>query len=180
MSARELAEPDRAALVIVDLQERFAPAIAGWDALLERAVILARTAGLLGIPVIVTEQYPKGLGPTVEPIAAAVPGFEPLAKSGFPATAADGFSLAGRDQVILCGIETHICVQQTALQLLARDVGVYLAVDATGSRREVDRDAALARMEMAGVAPTTTEALGFELLGSADAPEFREFQEMIK
>ena len=175
-----LLEPGRTVLVLVDLQERFAPAIEGWQQIVERAAILARAATLIDVPVVVTEQYPKGLGPTVGPIAEALPGFEPLVKTSFPATGAEGFDLGGRDQAVLCGVETHVCVQQSALELLDRGVAVQLAVDATGSRHAVDRDAALSRMEMAGVVPTTAEAVGFELLRSADADGFREFQGMIR
>lgn len=175
-----LLEPGRTVLVLVDLQERFAPAIEGWEQIVERAAILARAATLIGVPVVVTEQYPKGLGPTVGPIAEALPDFDPLVKTSFPATGAEGFDLGGRDQAVLCGVETHVCVQQTALALAGDGIDVQIVADATGSRRSRDRDAAMARMALAGVAPTTTEAVGFELLGSADADGFREFQEMIK
>ena len=178
MSETGLLTPSNSTLVIVDLQERFAPAIEGWEGIVERASILARTATLLGWPVVVTEQYPRGLGPTVEAIAGELEPFAPLEKTAFPATGAAGFDLGGRRHVVLCGVETHVCVQQTALALA--DNGIDVQVDATGSRSSGDRDAAMARMAMAGVAPTTTEAVGFELLGSADADGFREFQEMIK
>lgn len=180
MTARSRLDPARCALVIVDVQERFAPAIGGWDAIVERAAVLARTATLLDIPVVVTEQYPKGLGPTVAPVREALDGAEPLEKGDFPATAAEGFDLAGRDQVVLCGVETHVCVLQSALSLLEAAVEVQIAVDATGTRNPVDRESALGRMELLGVVPTTAETFGFELLGSAGHGAFREFQEMIK
>ena len=180
MSVVNLLTPGNSTLVIVDLQERFAPAIEGWERIVERASILARTATLLGWPAVVTEQYPRGLGPTVPEIAGALEGFEPLEKTTFPATGASGFDLDGRPNVVLCGVETHVCVQQTALALAGQGAAVQVVADATGSRTPADRDAAMARMALAGVAPTSTEAVGFELLGSADADGFREFQGMIK
>lgn len=180
MSAVELLTPANSTLVIVDLQERFAPAIEGWEGIVGKASILARTATLLGWPVVVTEQYPDGLGPTVPEIAESLEGFEPLEKTAFPATGAGGFDLQGRANAVLCGIETHICVQQTALALAGQGIAVQVVADATGSRAPADRDTAMARMALAGISPTTTEAVGFELLGSADAAGFREFQGMIK
>ena len=180
MSAAGILDPDRTALVIVDLQERFAGAIDGWESIVARAEILARAAGLAGLPTVVTEQYPEGLGPTVPPVANAVAGFHPLAKKAFPATQADGFDLAGSSQALLCGVETHVCVLQTALDLISAGIEVYLVVDATGSRKAVDRDSAIDRMTLAGVVPTSVETAGFELLGSADHPSFRDFQVLIK
>ena len=180
MSETGLLTPSNSTLVIVDLQERFAPVIEGWEGIVERASILARTANLLGWPVVITEQYPRGLGPTVEAVAGELEPFAPLEKTAFPATGAAGFDLGGRGHAVLCGVETHVCVQQTALALAGDGIDVQVVADATGSRSSDDRDAAMARMAMAGVAPTTTEAIGFELLGSADADGFREFQEMIR
>lgn len=180
MSAMELLTTDNSTLVIVDLQERFAPVIKGWEGIIERASILARTATLLGWPAVVTEQYPRGLGPTVPEIADALQDFEPLEKTSFPANGASGFDLGGRPNVVLCGIETHICVQQTALALAGQGAAVQVVADATGSRTSGDHAAAMARMALAAIAPTTVEAVGFELLGSAEAEGFREFQEMIK
>lgn len=173
-------DPARAALVVVDLQERFAGAIEGWEPIVQRASVLGRAAALTGIPAIVTEQYPKGLGPTVEPVATALEGVMPLEKTDFPATRADGFDLAGRDQALVCGVETHVCVLQTVLDLLSRGTEVHVVVDATGSRSAVDRETALERMALAGAIPTTVEAAGFELIGSADHPAFRDFQALIK
>lgn len=180
MTGAGLITPANSTLVIVDLQERFAQAIDGWDRIVERASILARTATLLGWPVVTTEQYPRGLGSTVHQIAGELEQFEPLEKTSFPATGASGFDLGGRPHAVICGVETHVCVQQTALDLVAKGIDVQVVADATGSRAPADREAALARMALSGVAPTTVEAVGFELLGSSGADGFREFQEMIK
>lgn len=180
MSAVARLDPGRAAVLAIDLQERFAPAIEGWGELVGRAAVLLQGAGLLGVPVLATEQYPKGLGPTVAPVADVLAESVPIEKTCFDATEAGGFGLDGRDQVILCGVETHVCVLQSALSLLADDVEVFLAIDATGSRSSRDREPAIQRMLGAGVVPTTAEAAGFEMLGTADAPEFRAFQELVK
>ena len=180
MSALGTLDPDRTALVVVDLQERFAGAIDGWDSIVGRAEILARAADMAGLPTIVTEQYPEGLGPTVAPVADATGGVTPLTKKAFPATRAEGFDLSGRTQALLCGVETHVCVLQTALDLISSGVEVHLVLDATGSRKAVDRDTAIDRMALAGAVPTTVETAGFELFGSADHPSFRDFQGLIK
>ncbi len=180
MTGAALITPANSTLVIVDLQERFSHAIEGWDRIVERASILARTATLLGWPVVTTEQYPRGLGSTVPQVASELEPFEPLEKTSFPATGASGFDLGGRPHAVICGVETHVCVQQTALDLVAKGIGVQVVADATGSRAPADREAAIARMALSGVAPTTVEAVGFELLGSSGADGFREFQEMIK
>lgn len=180
MSGVGVLDPARAALVVVDLQERFAGAIEGWEAIVQRASILGQAAVLHDIPAVVTEQYPKGLGHTVEPVATALGGVTALEKTEFPATRAAGFDLAGRDQVLVCGVETHVCVLQTVLELLSAGTEVHVVVDATGSRSSVDRETALERMALAGAVPTTVEAAGFELLGSADHPAFRDFQALIK
>lgn len=179
MSALEI-DAERATLVVVDLQERFSGAIEGWDEIISRAAVLGRAATLTGLPVVFTEQYPAGLGATVAPVREALPGADPLSKTVFPASRADGFDLGGRDQVLLCGVETHVCVLQTALDLISGGIDVFIVVDATGSRNAVDRDTAVERMIQAGAIPATVEAAGFELLGSADHPSFRDFQGLIK
>ena len=173
-------DPGRAAVLVIDLQERFAPAIEGWEEIVRRAAVLLEGATLIGVPVMATEQYPKGLGPTVEPIVEVLGGVVPIEKACFDATDAPGFGLEGRDQVVLCGVETHVCVLQSALSLLDGEIEVFLALDATGSRNDRDRDAAIRRMLGAGVIPTTAETVGFELLGTAEAPNFRAFQELVR
>ena len=129
---------------------------------------------------VVTEQYPKGLGKTVDRVAAALPaGTEPLEKVRFSAAEADGFDLGGRDQALVCGIETHVCVNQTVLDLLADGVEVQVATDAVGSRTEANRTLGLERMERAGAAMTSVETALFELLGGSDAAEFKQVQALV-
>ncbi len=171
---------ERAALLIVDIQESFRSVIEGFDAVVARSAILAKAAALLELPIIVTEQYPKGLGATVAELSGALDGALVLEKSSFSAAQAEGFALAGRDQLIVCGIEAHICVAQSVLDLLAADAAVWLAVDAIGSRHELDRTVALQRLAGAGATATTVEALCFELLKDARAEQFKAIQALIK
>ena len=117
---------------------------------------------------IVTEQYPKGLGQTVPELAEHLPaGVEPIEKTAFSAAEADGFDLGGREQAIVCGIETHVCVNQTVLDLLDRGIEVHVVADAVGSRTEANRELGLNKAERAGAWLTSVETALFELLGRA-------------
>ncbi len=173
-------EADRAALLVVDIQEAFRGVIADADEIIARTQILARAATLLGLPIIVSEQYPKGLGKTVVELDEVLTGATVLEKTTFSAAHADGFSLAGRDQVIVCGTETHICVAQSVLDLLAADAEVWLACDALGSRSPDDRALAIQRLALAGAVPSSTESICFELMKDAKNPHFKEIQGLIK
>ncbi len=172
---------ERAVLVVVDVQEAFAKALADFEAVAAATETLARGADAMGVPVVVTEQYPKGLGKTVDRVASALPeGTEPLEKVRFSATEAEGFDLGGRDQALVCGIETHVCVNQTVLDLLTDGVEVQVATDAVGSRTTANRTLGLERMERAGAAMTSVETALFELLGGSDTPEFKRVQALVK
>ena len=173
-------ERDRTALVVVDVQEGFRPAIDGFEELVARAAILVQGAQVLGLPVVVTEQYPKGLGPTVPEVAEHLDGSEPLAKTVFAAPAAEGFDLHGRDQALICGIEAHICVMQSVLDLRERGVDVEVATDATGSRTADDKAIGIERMREAGAGITSVETALFELLGRAGTDEFKQIQGLVK
>ena len=173
-------EADRAALLVVDIQEAFRGVIPEADAIIARAQILARAATLLGLPIIVSEQYPKGLGKTVAELADVLTGATMLEKTAFSAAHAEGFALAGRDQVIVCGTETHICVAQSVLDLLAADAEVWLACDALGSRSPDGRALAIQRLALAGAVPSSTESICFELMKDAKNPHFKEIQGLIK
>lgn len=179
MSAAKL-DRDRAALVVIDVQEGFRKAIPGFDAIAAATATMVRGAATLGLPIIVTEQYPKGLGATVEEVAAHLPdGAEPLAKTVFSAAAADGFDLAGREQAIVCGIETHVCVNQTSLELLDRGLEVHVVADAVGSRSAANRELGLAKLERAGAWISSVETALFELLGGAGSDEFKVVQRLV-
>ncbi len=168
------------ALVVIDFQERFRGAVPGFDEAAERAAILVTAFREMGLPVIVSEQYPKGLGATVDPVAGAAEGIGRLEKTVFSATQAEGFDLVGRSVAILCGVEAHVCVAQTALDLLAAGIEVQIVGDAVASRHSVDRETALTRLRDRGATVTTTEAVAFELLGGATHPAFKTVQGLIK
>jgi nicotinamidase-related amidase len=172
---------ERAALVVVDVQEAFRKAVPDFGEVAGAAGTLAEGAASLGVPVIVTEQYPQGLGRTVPEVAERLPdGIEPLAKVRFSAAEADGFDLDGRGQAIVCGVEAHVCVSQTVLDLLDRGVEVHLATDAVGSRTEQNRSLGIHKAEQAGAVLTSVETALFELLRGSDAPEFKQVQGLVK
>jgi nicotinamidase-related amidase len=172
---------ERAALIVVDVQEAFRKAIPDFDRVAAASATLVEGADALGVPIVVTEQYPKGLGRTVPEIAEELPqGVEPIEKVRFSAAEAEGFDLDGRDQALVCGIETHVCVNQTVLDLLEDGVEVHLVGDAVGSRTEANRELALHKAERAGAVLTSVETALFELLGGSDAPEFKQVQELIR
>ncbi|MGZ5326199.1 MAG: isochorismatase family protein [Solirubrobacterales bacterium] len=180
MTAPKL-DPKRAALVVVDVQEAFRKAVPEFEAVAAASAVLVRGADAVGIPITVTEQYPKGLGATVEEVAGHLPGdVTPLEKLRFSATEADGFDLAGRDQALVCGIETHVCVNQTVLDLLDQGVEVHVARDAVGSRTAENRELGLAKMEGAGAVVTSVETALFELLGGSDHEAFKQVQALVK
>jgi nicotinamidase-related amidase len=171
---------DRAALVVVDVQEAFRPAVLDFDGVAAGAAALVRGARILGLPVVVSEQYPRGLGETVAEVAEHLDGIEPIEKVCFSAAAADGFDLAGRDQALMCGIESHVCVSQTAHDLLDRGVEVHVARDAVSSRTDQNRELGLHKMEGAGAIVTSVETALFELLGAAGTDEFKRVQALVK
>jgi nicotinamidase-related amidase len=173
-------ERDRTTLVVVDVQEAFRRAIPDFERIAKATATLIEGAEAIGIPIVISEQYPKGLGETVPEVAEHLPdGVEPLEKVVFAASEAEGFDLEGRDQVLLCGIETHVCVNQTALDLLASGVEVQVAEDAVGSRSDQNRRVGLHKMEGAGAVITSVETALFELLGRASTDEFKRVQRLI-
>ena len=178
MSAR--LDPDRAALVVVDVQEGFRKAIPDFDRIAAATATLVRGAEAMDVPIVVTEQYPKGLGATVPEVAEALPaGVEPLPKTVFSAASADGFGLQGRGQAIVCGIETHVCVNQTVLVLLDGGAEVHVVADAVGSRTAANRELGLAKAERAGAWLTSVETALFELLGEAGTDRFKAVQRLV-
>lgn len=170
------------ALLVIDVQEKLMPKIPDGDALVRNIAFLIDGARLVDMPVTATEQYPRGLGPTVPALAARVP--ERPDKTAFSCCAipavVEGFRKAARPKVLLAGIETHVCVLNTALDLLAQDFRVYIAVDAVASRFRVDHDVALRRLEKAGVILTTTEGAAFEWVGGAGHPKFKQVSALIQ
>jgi nicotinamidase-related amidase len=167
---------DRAALVVIDVQEGFRP-YAAFVPVASACAKLLEASRILEIPAIVSEQYPKGLGPTAPEVGLGDE--QRLEKTVFSAARADGFDLHGRDQAIVCGIETHVCVSQTVHDLLDRGIEVHVPADAVGSRHEIDYQRGLERMERAGAIVGTVEASLFELLERAGTPEFKAVQKLI-
>jgi nicotinamidase-related amidase len=171
-----LLQRDRAALVVVDVQEGFRPyeSFAGVAASCAKLLAGAR---ILGVPALVSEQYPKGLGHSAPELGLQD---EPrIEKTVFSAVRADGFDLHERDQAVVCGIETHVCVSQTVHDLLARGVEVHVPADAVGSRHQIDYQRGLQRLERAGAVVGTVEGSLFELLERAGTPEFKAVQKLV-
>ncbi len=167
-------------LCVIDVQERLLPAVAESGRVIARCGRLADAARLLGVRAVLTEQYPQGLGPTAEALAARLP--PAVAKSSFSCGGCAAFREAiapGIESVVLGGLETHVCVAQTALDLLAEGLGVFVAVDAVASRHAIDHETALRRLEAAGAILTTTEAVLFEWCRTAEHPQFQAVRRLV-
>lgn len=171
-------------LVIVDIQERLVPAMDQREKVYANCQHLIEAAKLLAFPLVVTEQYPKGLGPTVHEIKDLLPHYEPIEKITFDCCRGDGFlekiSSLKKNQIILTGMETHVCVLQTCLSLLKEDYIVHLVSDAVCSRKHADYKTAREMMRDAGAVITCTETVLFQLLERAGTPEFKEISKRIK
>jgi nicotinamidase-related amidase len=164
-------------LLIVDVQGKLVPAISGWQPLLDHVIWLIRVARKLDVPVLACEQYPQGLGPTHPLVAAELPDGCVASKLHFSAVAGACHGLdqaGGSAQYVVCGMETHVCVLQTVMELLATGKQVFVVAEAVGSRRDTDKALALTRMGNAGASIVSREMVAFEWLRRADAPLFRE------
>jgi nicotinamidase-related amidase len=178
----ELMSRDDTALLVVDVQQRLLPAIAGRDRIVWNIRRLVDGARLLGVVVAATEQYPKGLGATI-PVLAERLGAVP-SKLMFSCRECSEifseFAEQGRRNVLVVGIESHVCVQQTVLDLLGEGFRVFVAVDAVGSRYEIDYQTALRRMETSGATLTTTEAALFEWCEVAGTDAFKQISQLVR
>jgi len=164
-------------LLVVDVQERLHPHIASGANVMARCLWLAKAARRLGVPVLTSEQYPSGLGPTVPVLAAEVPAEGLRAKIHFSCVADgcfEGIEAWSRRQVVVCGTEAHVCVFQTAIDLLASGRQVYVVADAVGSRSPASAETALARLRDHGAEIVNGEMVVFEWLRRAGTPLFRE------
>lgn len=173
------------ALLVCDVQERFRPLIQAWDTVEYAAITLSKAARLLNLPaVICTEQYPKALGHTIPTVTAAFPEnantYEKALFSMLIPEVLDQLKAAEIKSVILCGIEAHVCVQQTALDCLDMGMDVHVVADGVSSQRVEDRIFALKRMRAAGAQITTVESVIFELMKTKDAPCFKEMTSILK
>jgi len=184
--ARRPLEAEQCALIVVDMQEKLLPPIWEKERLVRNVQLLIRLAGILKIPALVTTQYAKGLGNTVPDIASMLPDTLPIDKLMFSCFGSDVFCsmlkrLPGqRTTILLCGMETHICVMQTALGALRDGYLVHVAADAVSSRTELNWRIGLDRMRAAGAIPSSTEMMIYELLRSSGAPAFREMLPYLK
>jgi nicotinamidase-related amidase len=184
--ARRPLEADQCVLLVVDIQEKLLPPIFQKEQLLKNSQLLIRLAGILKIPAIVSTQYSKGLGGTVPEIASLLPQMHAIDKQMFSCFGSDVFCtvlkrLPGhRNTVLLCGMESHICVMQTALGALREGYVVHVASDAVSSRSEWNWKVGLDRMRAAGAIVSSTEMAIYELLRSSAAPGFREILPHLK
>ena len=180
-----LLDRKRAALVVIDMQEKFRPIMASFDEVAERIAVMVQGCQLLGVPIIVTEQYPQGLGHTAPEIKLHLPEVtEPLEKLTFSGCGVPEFDLQLREkhieQVMLVGIEAHICVSQTAHDLLQLGYQVHLISEAIGARFPLNREVALTKMQRAGAILSSVEMALFEMMKASDAVEFKAVQKLIK
>jgi nicotinamidase-related amidase len=177
-----LLERTKSLVLLVDMQERLVPSIADAGDLTARCGILLRAAYELGVPILASEQYPKGLGTTIPALAEfATRRLEKVEFSAYANNAIkDELTRAGQPQIVLAGIEAHVCVLQTGLELIDAGFQVFAVADAVSSRRPESREVALHRIARAGATLITAEMALFEWLRSASAPEFRSISKLIR
>ncbi len=184
--ARRALEADKSALIVVDIQEKLLPPIWEKDRLVRNAQLLLRLARILNQPVLATTQYAKGLGPTVPEIASLLPPGEVMDKTAFSCFGSDRFCSAlhglpdRRNTLIVCGMETHICVTQTVLAALNAGYLVHVASDAVSSRAQWNWEIGLRRMEAAGALISSTEMIIYELLRGSGTAAFKEMLQYLK
>jgi len=184
--ARRLLDPEQCTLIVVDIQEKLLPPIFEKERLVRNSQLLIRLAGILKMPTLVSTQYAKGLGSTVPDIASLLPEAQPVDKQMFSCFGSDVFcSLlkrvpGNRNTVLLCGMETHICIMQTALGALRDGYLVHVASDAVSSRTELNWKIGLERMRAAGAVISSTEMMMYELLRSSGSPAFKELLPYLK
>lgn len=185
MQHPNILQADRSALVVIDIQEAFRSAVPDFALIASRASTAVRGFQILGVPVIVTEQYPKGLGRTAEELQLVLTEDTPVfEKSAFSSCGAFQFleklKLSGTHQIAVCGLETHVCVSQTAHDLLEHGYQVHLLTDCVASRFEHDREAGLVKMRQSGVLPSSIEMAFFELMRESTHEKFKEVQALIR
>lgn len=184
--ARQALEADRCALVVVDIQEELLPPIFQKEQLVRNAQLLIRAAGVLKIPALASTQYAKGLGATVPEVASLLPETEAIDKNLFSCFGSEVFCTllkrlpGNRNTLLLCGMESHICVTQTALAALRDGYIVHVASDAVSSRTEWNWKIGLERMRAAGAVISSTEMMIYELMRSSASPAFKEMLPYLK
>ena len=177
-------KPESTALLVIDVQERLMPTIAAAARVEANCAILARAATVLGMPVICTEQYVKGLGHTVPTVRDALPSTAHVVEKTRFSALVDGVRAALRTHrtpnVLVCGVEAHVCVLQTVLDLLALGYEVHVPHDAVASRSQGNHERALDRLTASGAVISSTESVLFEWCGVAGTPEFRQISQLVK
>jgi len=180
----KLLKPEKTGLLIIDIQERILPVINNHQLVVDNTVKLIKGFKILGLPIYFTEQYPKGLGQTTRSILDELGDLKPFDKMSFSCSGAgelfNEFNEKNLSQIVVCGIEAHVCVQQTVLDLIENGFQVNLAADAVSSRKEMDYRTALERMRNHDVEVTTTESILFELLNVCGTPQFKEISKLVK
>ena len=175
---------DDSLLLIIDVQERLARVMERKEEVVKNISHLIEACKLLGVPIVITEQYPKGLGSTLEEIKSILPEYKPVEKLSFNCCSEEPFMEAIREKerkkIIITGMETHICVLQTTLGLLERSYHVHVVSDAVCSRKEENHNIGIEFMRDAGAVITSTETVLFQLLGRAGTPEFKAISQRIK
>ena len=184
--SRRPLEAEQCALIVIDVQEKLLPPIFNKEQLVKNSQLLIRLANILKMPAILTTQYAKGLGATVPEVSSLLPGHEAIDKVQFSCFGSDVFCSmlkrmpGNRNTVLLCGMETHICVMQTALAALREGYLVHVASDAVGSRSEWNWKIGIGRMQAAGAVISSTEMMMYELLRSSGSPAFKELLPYLK
>ena len=180
----KLLKPGTTALLVIDIQERILPVINNYQRVVDNTLKLIKGFKVLGLPIFYTEQYPKGLGHTVQSIADELSDIKPIDKMTFSCSGEGNLLNELRTknllQVVVCGIEAHVCVQQTVLDLVENGFQVNLAADAVSSRKELDYNISLDRMKSHNAEITTTESILFELLNVCGTPEFKQVSKIVK
>ena len=175
---------DKSVLLVIDFQERIFPAIWEHEKLMKNVPLLIEGAKVLGLPVFVTEQYVKGLGPTIPEIAASLTGIERIEKASFSCCDESSFMMelasSGKDRVIVTGIESHVCVLQTVIDLVQNGYHPIVVEDCISSRKQNDKLMAIERMRKEGVTITTYEAILFELLRYSGGETFKAISKLVK
>lgn len=184
-AARRTLRPEECALAVIDIQEKLLPPIFEKERMVRNSQLLVRLADILSLPILVSTQYVKGLGPTIQEITSLLPEVAVMDKLEFGCFGNDAYctavgKLANRNTLLLCGMETHICVMQTALGALNENMNVHVAADAVSSRTELNWKLGLNRMQAAGAVMSSTEMLIYELLGKSGTPAFKEMLKHLK
>jgi nicotinamidase-related amidase len=184
-AARRPLKPEECALAVIDIQEKLLPPIFEKERLVRNAQLLVRLADILSLPIIVSTQYEKGLGKTIDEITSLLPQVKTVDKLEFGCFGNGEYcstvaGLANRNTLLLCGMESHICVMQTALGALNQGLNVHVAADAVSSRTELNWKIGLNRMQSAGAVMSSAEMMIYELLGKSGTPAFKEMLRHLK